>query len=78
MLGAPFAGCQAGAHTVSQPPTPGVGQPKPLSVVQKFYARAAVICRLGLRQSAVQIWRPIIGNSSRRQKRFEPCRRRHD
>jgi hypothetical protein len=21
----PFAGCQAGAHTVSQPPTPGVG-----------------------------------------------------
>jgi len=78
MLGAPIRRLSGGsAHSLPAADARG-GQPKPLSVVQKFYARAAVICRLGLRQSAVQIWRPIIGNSSSRQRRFEPCRRRHD
>ena len=53
MLGAPPIRRLSGgsAHSLPAADARG-GQPnyKPLSVVQKFYARAAVICRLGLRQ----------------------------
>jgi hypothetical protein len=50
MLGAPIRRLSgASAHSLPAADARG-GQPKPLSVVQKFYARAAVICRLGLRQ----------------------------